>query len=86
MTGSTRRAAGAARPAFRLSCNSDLSDETEECRAAGCGSQSADSGQAGEYRISLLGIGIFPPRVKPFVLFVYSALSFPPFPVADNGK
>lgn len=86
MTGSTRRAAGAAWPALTLSCNSDLSDETEECGAAGSGSQSADSGQAGEYHISLLGIGIFPPRVKSFVLFVYSALSFAPFPTVDNGK
>lgn len=84
MTGSTRRAA--AGPALTLSCNSDLSDETEECRTAGSGSQSADSGQAGVYHISLLGIGIFPPRVKSFVWFVHSALSFAPFPVADNGK
>lgn len=69
-----------------FSYNLDLSDETEECGAAGSGSQSADSGRAGEYHISLLGIDIFSPRVKSFVLFVYPALSFAPFPVADNGK
>lgn len=86
MTGSTRRTAGAAWPALTLSCNSDLSDETEECRAAGTRSPSADSGQAGEYHISLLGMDIFPPRVKSFVLFVYSALSFAPFRIVDNGK
>lgn len=78
--GSTRRAAGAAWPALTLSRNSGLSDETEECGAAGSGSWSADSGQAGEYHISPLGIGIFPPRVKSFVLFLHSALSFAPFP------
>lgn len=50
---------GAAGAALTLSCNSDLSDETQECRAAGSGSQSADSGQAGEYHISPLGIGFF---------------------------
>lgn len=45
--GSTRRAAGAAWLVLMLSCNSDLSHETEECGAAVSGSQSADSGQGG---------------------------------------
>lgn len=72
-----------------LPCNSQLSDETQECGAAGNGSWSADSGQAGEYHISPMGIGLFPPRVKSFVLFSFffhSTLSFIPFLVADNGK
>lgn len=35
----------------------------------GMGLGSADSGQAGEYHISPLGTGLFPPRVKSFVLW-----------------